>query len=100
MQRLDGIVLPMHAKIGWHSFTNAVISRISEMKTNVVFLMWGKFAQEKIELINLKKHVCFKAAHPSPLAATQGFFGCKHFSKTNTYLMKQGLDPINWALPE
>jgi uracil-DNA glycosylase len=89
-----------HAKIGWHSFTNSVISSISTMKKNVVFLLWGKFAQEKMELVDAKKHICFKAAHPSPLSASHGFFGCKHFSKTNTYLMKQGLDPINWALPE
>ena len=89
-----------HSKIGWHTFTNAVIKTISAKKKNVVFLMWGKFAQEKIELIDIKKHVCFKAPHPSPLAAHQGFFGCRHFSKTNTYLMKQSLDPINWALPE
>lgn len=87
-----------HSKIGWHLFTNCVISKISELKENVVFLLWGKFAQEKIELINSKKHIILKAAHPSPLAAHQGFFGCKHFSKTNSYLMKHNLHPIDWAL--
>lgn len=87
-----------HSKIGWHIFTNCVISKISEMKENVVFLLWGKFAQEKTELIDTKKHHVLKAAHPSPLSANNGFFGCKHFSKTNTYLMKQGIDPIDWAL--
>lgn len=87
-----------HSKIGWHLFTNCVISKISELKENVVFLLWGKFAQEKIELINSKKHIILKAAHPSPLAANQGFFGCKHFSKTNSYLMKHNLHPIDWAL--
>src|SRR5215212_353367 len=87
-----------HSKIGWHVFTNTVISKISEIKKNVVFLLWGKFAQEKMELIDTKKHVCMKAAHPSPLAANNGFFGCRHFSKTNTYLMKKGIDPIDWAL--
>jgi len=87
-----------HSKIGWHIFTNCVISKISELKENVVFLLWGKFAQEKSELIQMKKHHIFKSAHPSPLSASQGFFGCRHFSKANTYLMKQGIDPIDWAL--
>ncbi|MFL5789751.1 MAG: uracil-DNA glycosylase [Flavisolibacter sp.] len=87
-----------HSKIGWHIFTNAVISKISEIKEKVVFLLWGKFAQEKMELINLKKHYVLKAAHPSPLSAYNGFFGCRHFSKTNNYLMKNGIHPIDWAL--
>jgi uracil-DNA glycosylase len=87
-----------HSKIGWHIFTNAVISKISEIKEKVVFLLWGKFAQEKIELINLKKHYVLKAAHPSPLSAYNGFFGCRHFSKTNNYLVKNGIHPIDWAL--
>ena len=87
-----------HSKIGWHVFTNCVISKISELKKNVVFLLWGKFAQEKSELIDAKKHHLLKSAHPSPLSANNGFFGSRHFSKTNTYLMKQGLDPIDWAL--
>lgn len=87
-----------HSKIGWHIFTNCIISKISELKENVVFLLWGKFAQEKIELIHVKKHHILKAAHPSPLAAHHGFFGCKHFSKTNEYLMKRNLDAIDWAL--
>lgn len=87
-----------HSKIGWHLFTNSVIASISQLKQHVVFLLWGKFAQEKIALIDTKKHCVLKAAHPSPLAANNGFFGCHHFSKTNNYLMKQALDPIDWAL--
>ncbi len=87
-----------HSKIGWHIFTDCVISTISKMKENVVFLLWGKFAQQKIELINVKKHHILKAAHPSPLSASNGFFGCRHFSKTNNYLMKQGLDPVDWTV--
>lgn len=87
-----------HSKIGWHIFTNGVISKISGLKDNVVFLLWGKFAQEKKELIDAKKHLILKAAHPSPLSANSGFFGCMHFSKANTYLMKNGIDPIDWAL--
>ncbi len=85
-----------HANIGWMEFTNAVISRISEEKKGIVFLLWGKFAQEKQALIDETKHFVLKAAHPSPLSADKGFFGCKHFSKTNELLMKQGLDPIDW----
>ena len=87
-----------HSKIGWHLFTNEVITTISREKESVVFLLWGKFAQDKIVLIDIKKHHILKAAHPSPLAANNGFFGCRHFSKTNQYLMKKGLDPIDWAL--
>ena len=87
-----------HSKIAWHLFTNCVISKISELKENVVFLLWGKFAQEKTELINAKKHHILRAPHPSPLSANSGFFGCRHFSRTNTYLMKNGIDPIDWAL--
>ncbi|MES2883112.1 MAG: uracil-DNA glycosylase [Bacteroidota bacterium] len=87
-----------HAKIGWHLFTDAVIEKISNKKEKVVFLLWGKFAQQKIELINTKKHLVLKAAHPSPLSAHTGFFGCKHFSQTNNWLMQQGLQPINWAV--
>ena len=87
-----------HAKIGWADFTNNVIKKISEQKEHVVFLLWGKFAQEKQVLIDETKHLVLKAAHPSPLSAHNGFFGCKHFSKANEYLAKNGIDPINWAL--
>ncbi|MCW3105783.1 MAG: uracil-DNA glycosylase, family 1, partial [Segetibacter sp.] len=73
--------------------------RISEEKEGVVFLLWGKFAQEKQVLIDETKHHVLKAAHPSPFSAHNGFFGCRHFSKTNNYLTKQGLHPIDW-LPD
>lgn len=87
-----------HAKIGWMNFTDAVIQKISTEKKGIVFLLWGKFAQEKAHLIDITKHHILKAAHPSPFSADKGFFGCKHFSKTNTLLVEQGLDPINWIL--
>jgi uracil-DNA glycosylase len=87
-----------HSKIGWHIFTNEVITKIAEVKEKLVFLLWGKFAQEKTGLINTKKHFILKAAHPSPLSANNGFFGCRHFSKTNHYLAKNGIDPIDWAI--
>ena len=85
-----------HAKIGWMDFTDAVIRKISDEKKGVVFLLWGKFAQEKQVLIDETKHFVLKASHPSPFSADKGFFGCKHFSKTNALLMKQGLDAIDW----
>lgn len=87
-----------HSKIGWMNFTDAVIKKISDEKTNVVFVLWGKFAQDKQVLIDATKHHILKAAHPSPLSAHNGFFGCKHFSRINQLLMKDGLDPIDWNL--
>jgi uracil-DNA glycosylase len=86
-----------HAKIGWHIFTNSVIEKISALKKNVVFFLWGKFAQEKQELIDETKHLVLKAAHPSPYSA-DNFFGCRHFSKANQYLVQNKIDPIDWAL--
>jgi len=87
-----------HAKNGWMNFTDAVITKISDEKKGVIFLLWGKFAQEKQVLIDETKHFVLKAAHPSPFSADKGFFGCKHFSKTNELLTNQGLTPINWKL--
>ncbi|MES1218658.1 MAG: uracil-DNA glycosylase [Bacteroidota bacterium] len=87
-----------HSKIGWAEFTDTVIKKISELKKNVVFLLWGKFAQEKRVLIDESKHLILRAAHPSPLSAHAGFLGCRHFSKTNEYLMHSGIDPIDWKL--
>lgn len=87
-----------HANIGWLQFTDNVIKRISDDKDGVIFLLWGKFAQEKQSLIDETKHFVLKAAHPSPYSANNGFFGCKHFSKTNELLMKQHKIPIDWKL--
>lgn len=88
-----------HAKIGWAPFTDAVIKTISDKKNHVVFLLWGRFAQEKRTLIDETKHLVLTAAHPSPLSAYAGFMGCKHFSKTNNWLVSKGIDPIDWSLP-
>lgn len=88
-----------HSKIGWEEFTNSVISKLSNEKKEIVFLLWGKFAQEKQYLIDETKHFVLKAAHPSPFSADKGFFGCKHFSKTNQLLIQQGKEPIDWKLP-
>lgn len=87
-----------HSRIGWHLFTDAAIKKISELRQHVVFLLWGKFAQEKKLLINEKQHLILRSAHPSPLSAKNGFFGNHHFSKANAWLMKQGMDPIDWAI--
>jgi uracil-DNA glycosylase len=87
-----------HAKIGWASFTDTVIKKISDEKEHVVFMLWGKFAQDKRVLVDATKHLVLRAPHPSPLSAHNGFFGCKHFSKANQYLMSKGIDPIDWQL--
>ena len=87
-----------HSKIGWIDFTNEVIKKISDEKNSVVFFLWGRFAQDKQILIDETKHYVLKAAHPSPFSADKGFFGCRHFSKTNELLMKEGHEPIDWKL--
>ncbi|MCK9272800.1 uracil-DNA glycosylase [Candidatus Gracilibacteria bacterium] len=87
-----------HSKIGWEILTDAIISKISSQKSGIVFMLWGAFAQSKENLIDSKKHLILKAPHPSPFSAHKGFFGCKHFSKTNEYLQKNGIKPINWRI--
>ncbi|WP_346237247.1 uracil-DNA glycosylase [Niabella insulamsoli] len=87
-----------HARIGWAQFTDAVIKTIAEEKQHIVFLLWGKFAQEKAAFIDESKHLVLKAAHPSPLSAHNGFLGCRHFSKANEYLIEKGISPIDWQL--
>jgi uracil-DNA glycosylase len=87
-----------HSKIGWATFTDTVIKKISDTKEHVVFMLWGKFAQDKRMLIDEEKHLVLRAAHPSPLSAFNGFFGCRHFSKANQYLVSKGIDPVDWSL--
>lgn len=87
-----------HQKKGWETFTDSIIKLISDQKEHCVFLLWGNFAKSKSNLIDLDKHLVLTAAHPSPLAGG-AFFGCKHFSKTNDYLVSQNIAPIEWALP-
>ncbi|MBL7803225.1 MAG: uracil-DNA glycosylase [Saprospiraceae bacterium] len=86
-----------HQKIGWQTFTDAVIRRISDQKDGVIFLLWGRFAQGKKALIDEMRHYVLEAAHPSPLAG-DAFSGCRHFSRTNELLEKQGKTPIDWSL--
>jgi uracil-DNA glycosylase len=85
-----------HQNKGWEAFTDAVIKLISDQKKNVVFLLWGAYAQKKGELIDRNKHLVLMSAHPSPFSADRGFFGCKHFSKVNEYLKSKGLKEIDW----
>ena len=85
-----------HQKKGWEEFTDAAIKKLSEQKEGLVFILWGAFAQKKAALINGQKHHILTAAHPSPFAADRGFFGCRHFSKTNEYLKAQGQKEITW----
>ena len=85
-----------HQNKGWEQFTDAVIRKIAEERDNVVFMLWGSYAQKKGAFIDTNKHLVLKAVHPSPLSAYRGFFGCKHFSQANNYLISKGLTPINW----
>ncbi len=88
-----------HQNKGWEQFTDAVIAKLSAEKENLVFLLWGAYAQRKGSCIDSSKHLILKGAHPSPLAANRGgFFGGKYFSKTNAYLQQKGKTPINWEL--
>ncbi len=88
-----------HRSIGWEQFTDAVIAAINEKAQGVVFLLWGKSARIKGQGIDRRRHLVLEAAHPSPLSASRGFFGCRHFSQANAYLHAQGKSPINWQLP-
>jgi uracil-DNA glycosylase len=85
-----------HQNKGWETFTDTVIKRISDEKENVVFLLWGSYAQKKGEVINRNKHLVLMSPHPSPFSADRGFFGNKHFSKTNDYLENKGIAGIDW----
>lgn len=87
-----------HQNKGWEQFTDSVIRILSEKKSGLIFILWGAYAQAKEKLIDLQKHYVLKAAHPSPFSAYNGFFGCKHFSKTNELLTKMGKTPIDWDI--
>lgn len=86
-----------HGNIGWNLFTDSVIKAISDQKNGVVFMLWGNFARSKRDLIDHNRHLVLEAAHPSPLARG-AFFGCRHFSRCNEYLISQGAAPIDWSL--
>lgn len=87
-----------HAGKGWEIFTDHTIRKLNEKDTPIVFLLWGRNARNKASMIDTKKHLVLECAHPSPLSAYHGFFGCKHFSKTNTFLIEHGKEPIHWQI--
>ena len=88
-----------HQGRGWENFTDAIIKEVSDKNDNVVFMLWGAYAQKKSTIIDSNKHLILKAPHPSPLSAYRGFFGCNHFIKANKYLQKYDKAPITWVLP-
>ena len=87
-----------HAGRGWETFTDRIISEVSLKKENVIFLLWGSYAEKKATVVDRSRHILFSAPHPSPLSAHRGFLGCKHFSKTNEQLIKLGKTPIAWEV--
>ncbi len=87
-----------HKGRGWEQFTDAVIRAVNEIDRPVVYFLWGAPAQKKAEMLNNPKHLILKAPHPSPLSAYRGFFGCKHFSKCNEFLIANGIEPIDWQI--
>lgn len=86
-----------HQGKGWETFTDAAIKILSDKKEHLVFLLWGNYARKKSELIDWEKHLVLESAHPSPFSASNGFFGCKHFSQTNAYLKNHGAETIQWG---
>lgn len=89
-----------HQGRGWERFTDAVVRAINEREQPVVFMLWGSYAQRKAAFVDRSRHLVLTAAHPSPLSAHSGFFGCRHFSKANAFLQSKGFEPIDWQLPE
>lgn len=89
-----------HQGQGWEQFTDKVIATVNEQCENVVFLLWGSYAQKKGAVIDRQRHCVLHAPHPSPLSAYRGFFGCQHFSQANNYLQQMGKSVVNWQLPE
>ena len=88
-----------HQGRGWEGFTDAIVRHLNAERDNLVFLLWGSYAQKKGQLVDARRHKVLKAPHPSPLSAYRGFIGCGHFSAANEFLQRQGQTPIDWALP-
>ena len=89
-----------HQGKGWEKFTDAVIRAVNEQCSHVVFMLWGSYAQKKAAFVDQRRHLVLKAPHPSPLSAHNGFFGSRHFSQANAYLISNGREPVDWQLPE
>ena len=86
-----------HQGKGWERFTDRIVAELNQHRNNLVFLLWGSYAAKKGDAIDRSRHLVLKAPHPSPLSAHRGFFGCRHFSRANSYLQEHGLEPIHWA---
>lgn len=89
-----------HQGRGWERFTDAIIRAVNEADHPVVFMLWGSYAQKKAAFVDRSRHLVLRAPHPSPLSAHSGFFGCRHFSQANAFLVSKGYDPIDWRLPD
>lgn len=89
-----------HKEAGWQTFTNKAIGLVNQQDRPIAFLLWGSYARNKRSLITNDKHLVLEAAHPSPLSAHNGFFGCKHFSQTNAFLIEHDIEPIDWTLTQ
>lgn len=89
-----------HQNKGWETFTDVVVHKLEQKRKNLVFMLWGSYAQDKGAVIDARKHLILKAPHPSPLSAHRGFLGCGHFSKANTWLQEHQQTPIDWSLPD
>lgn len=85
-----------HSNHGWEQFTDSIVATLSELKSGVVYMLWGAYAQKKGAIVDRSRNLVLKAAHPSPLSAYNGFFGCRHFSEANNYLFSLGKEPIKW----
>lgn len=85
-----------HQKHGWEQFTDCAIRTLAAQREHIVFMLWGNYAQQKAQFIDPVKHLILRSVHPSPLSASRGWFGCKHFSQANNYLIQNGLEPIDW----
>lgn len=88
-----------HQGKGWEQFTDAVVNLLNEQRNGIAFMLWGSYAQKKGHFINRQRHLVLESPHPSPLSARRGFFGCRHFSAANSYLLQQGVMPVDWQLP-
>lgn len=89
-----------HQGKGWENFTDAIIQKVNEQDRPIVYMLWGRPAQSKIKMLNNPRHLILTAPHPSPLSAYRGFFGCKHFSQANDFLVKNGVEPIDWQIED
>ena len=87
-----------HQGKGWEQFTDATIAALNKQDRPIVFMLWGRYARQKAAMLNNPRHLVLEAAHPSPLSAYKGFFGCRHFSKANDFLVANGVEPIDWQL--